>query len=219
VKETAGGQKRYPLQVRVVPDDATQYVGMAKYDFYARLDDPSGPEQFWFGLNFFKGSFGLWLLIALVIGLAVVLSTYLNGVISLLVTLLLFFGGVNREFIESVATGKNVGGGPTEAMSRIMNRQLTGPRMDESVSTGDKIVSTSDDAFRWTMKRLLNVIPDVQRFVTVKYGFVTVKYVSEGFNVPPGEMLLDFLVLAGYLMPWALLGFYLLRWREVAGPT
>jgi hypothetical protein len=185
---------------------------MAKYDFYVRLDDPGGPEQWYFGLNFFKGAFGLWLMIALVIGLAVVLSTYLNGVISLLVTLLLFVGGASRDFIESVASGKNVGGGPAEALSRLAQRQLTGPRMDDSVSTGDKIVSASDDAFRWGIKRILNLIPDVQRFATIDY-------VSEGFNIPPSQMFLDFLLLAGYLLPWALLAYYLLRLREIAGPT
>lgn len=205
----AGGQKRFPLQVRVVPDDGTQYVGMAKYDFYVRLDNPEGPEQLYFAWNFFKGGFGLWLQIALVIAVAVVLSTYLNGVISLLVTLLLLFGGANRDFIESVALGKNVGGGPAEAMSRMIKRELTGPRMDESTSAGDKIVSVSDAAFRLVMRGVLFAIPDVKRLDTTNY-------VAEGFNIPPGQMLMDFLLLCAYLYPLSLLAFYLLRWREVA---
>src|SRR5262249_14695593 len=72
---------RPPLQVRVIADDATQYVGMAKYDFYFRLDADAGADYVWFSINFFKAAFGLWLQVALVIGLAVILSTYLTGVV------------------------------------------------------------------------------------------------------------------------------------------
>lgn len=207
--QAVGGQRRFPLQVRVVPDDATQYVGMAKYDFYVRVDDPKGPEQLYFAWNFFKGAFGLWLQIALVIGVAVVLSTYLNGVISLLVTLLLLFGGANRDFIESVALGKNVGGGPAEAMSRMIKRELTGPRMDDSTSAGDKIVNASDEAFRLVMRGVLFAIPDLK-------SLNTTDFVKEGFNIRLGQMTMNFLLLLAYLFPLSLLAFYLLRWREVA---
>src|SRR5262249_45606785 len=71
-------ERKVPLTIRVVCDSPTQYVGMARYDLYGRLDEPGRGEQWLFMLNFFKGAFGLWLLLALVIGLAVVLSTYLN---------------------------------------------------------------------------------------------------------------------------------------------
>src|SRR5262249_27172420 len=50
-----------PLQVRVTSNDVTQYVGMARYDFYVRLDRPGQSEQLRFAVNFFKSSFGLWL--------------------------------------------------------------------------------------------------------------------------------------------------------------
>jgi hypothetical protein len=46
-------------------------------------------------------------------------------------------------------------------------------------------------------------------------------YVAEGFNIPWGDVLfLDtFLPLVGYLLPWAILAFYLMKFREVANPT
>ena len=96
------------LEVKVRCNSHTQYVGMAKYDLYLRQDDPSGGAEKWlFAANFFKGAFGLWLRLGLVLGIAVTLSTYLSGVISLILTGVLYFGGMSLEFIKSVAFGTN----------------------------------------------------------------------------------------------------------------
>lgn len=208
----ATGETRPLLTVRVTCDSFTQYVGMARYDLYMRLDDTSTSEQTRFSLNFFKGAFGLWLQLALIIGLAVVLSTYLNGVISLLITAILFFGGLGREFVQSVAFGINPGGGPMEALVRMSKRELTGASMSDSTSLGDQIVSKSDEAFRWFIRRVIDVIPDVDRFDLTAY-------VAEGFDISGAQMLLSFLLLVGYLLPWFVLAYYLMRWREIAGAT
>ena len=66
-----------------------------------------------------------------------------------------------------------------------------------------------DQGFQWMLRRLLNVIPDVDRFTWSNY-------VAEGFNVPGADILLNTLILAGYLLPWAVLAYYLFKSREVA---
>ena len=85
-------EKKVALTVRVLCESPSQYVGMAKYDFYVRLD-AGRSERAAFAYNFYKGAFGIWMRLALVIGLSVVLSTYLNGVISLLAVGVLYIGG------------------------------------------------------------------------------------------------------------------------------
>ena len=86
-----GASPSVQTRVSVTKQSSTQYVGMAKYDLYWRLDDPHrGSEKAAFTINFYKGAFGLWLRLCLVIGLAVALSTYLSGVISLLVAGILY---------------------------------------------------------------------------------------------------------------------------------
>jgi hypothetical protein len=185
------------LRMRVTCDSRTQYVGMAKHDMYIRLDDTDRSETLLFAINFFKAAFGLWLRIALILGLAVVLSTYLSGVISLLVTLVLYLFGVNKEFIQEVALGKNVGGGPLEAMVRLTRRELTGPSLKESAATGDQIVAAN------------LVIPDVDRFDLTNY-------VAEGFNITTEQMITSGAYLFIYLLPWAVLAYFLIKWREVA---
>jgi ABC-type transport system involved in multi-copper enzyme maturation permease subunit len=210
----AGGrQPPAPLTVRVKCNSVTQYVGMAKYDLYLCQDDPAGgAERRLFALNFFKAAFGLWLRLALMIAVAVALSTYLSGVISLLVTLLLYAGGWwARDFIKNLAQGQNVGGGPFESLVRMTRREQGVMPMEE---TAVKTVATfSDDIFRWFVRHiLLNVIPDVDRFDLTRN-------VAEGFNISGGQMLTTSLLLAAYLLPWAVLGYYLMKWREVASPN
>ena len=41
-------------------------------------------------------------------------------------------------------------------------------------------------------------------------------YLKEGFNINTEYLVMNLLVLAGYLLPWALLSYYLIRNREVA---
>ena len=200
--------KEPALRVEVRCTDPTQYVGMARYDLYFRLDDPEGgSERMSFAWNFLKGSVGLWFRLCLVIGLGVALSTYLSGVISLLMTGLLYFGGVCMDFVRTVGAGTNLGGGPLESAYRLATRQVMTAPLDKTGAV--KVAETTDLAFRWAVRRVLDSLPDVDRFDLSGY-------VAEGFNIPAGQIALNFLILAGYLLPWAILAYYLLKWREVA---
>jgi hypothetical protein len=183
-------------------------MGMAKYDLYFRADDPdSTNEKLWFSLNFFKGSMGLWLRMCLVTGIAVCLSTYLTGVISLLFTLILYMGGLVQEFIQQVAMGVNPGGGPVEALFRLVRRENMAAPLEQT--TANQIATTSDVFFRWIIRRLLDIIPDVERL-----DFTV--FVAEGFDISGTQIILNALILVGYLAPWAILAYFLLRWREIA---
>jgi hypothetical protein len=184
---------------------------MAKYDLYWRLDDPQrGGEVFAFILNFYKGMFGLWLRLCLVIGIAVALSTYLSGVISMIVTAKLYLLGGLMEYIQSIGQGTAPGGGPMEALVRLANRQVALMPLEESTTA--TVATTSDVVFRWFIRRVIDVLPDVDRYRLTAY-------VSEGFNIPLTQLFIDFGTLAFYMLPWVVLAYYLMKWREIAAPT
>ncbi len=208
------GDPRPPaLQVRITCDSPTQYVGMAKHDLYARLDSSQPRSEKWlFALNYFKGALGLWFLLALVIGLAVVFSTTFTGVVSLLIVMTLYFCGISRDFIEEVAFAKNQGGGPWEAMVRMTRRELTGPSLRESSATTEQFLGRADEVHRFIDRLVLYIIPDVDRF-----EFTT--YVAEGFNISGEQLLMSFLLLVGYILPWMVLAYYMIKWREVASSS
>ena len=59
------------------------------------------------------------------------------------------------------------------------------------------------------MRRFLNLVPDV-------YGYTWTSFVQEGFNIPFESLVMNLVVTVGYLLPWFILGYYLMRSREVA---
>jgi hypothetical protein len=173
-----------------------------------RGDDPeSGYDRLWFALNFYKAAAGLWLRICLVVTLTVVLSTYLSGVVTLLTVFLLYLFGLVIGFILEVGSGKNIGGGPLEAMLRLLTRQHLSAPMEETGVTA--ATSAGDAFFRFFLRGFLHIIPNVE---TSDF----VDHVAEGFNIGPGQLALSCLLTLAYLLPWVLLGYYMIKWREIA---
>lgn len=193
---------RPDLKISIRCEDPAQYLGVAKHDLY--LLDREGS----FALNFFKGAVGLWCRICLVIVVAVALSTYFTGVISLLTTLLLYVGGLLISFIAGVAAGKEIGGGPLESLIRLTRGMKLATELEQTPYV--RLALMLDEGFRFFLKLLLYVFPNVERFDLTGY-------VSQGFDIPVGQLFVDdFIPLLAYTVPWLVLGFYLIRSREIA---
>lgn len=204
-----------PLLVSLKCEDESQYLGVARHDLYL-LDEDSWfehaffgiNEDWWFGVNFCKGAVGLWFRLCLVIGLAVVLSTYLSGVISWLTAMFLYLAGLFEEYISDLARGVDIGGGPGEAFIRLVSRTPISAKLDPSPTTNVALVL--DEGFRGFLRLFVSqVIPDVGHFDWTEH-------VAEGFDISGGDLFLNAIFLAAYLLPWFVLGYYLLKSREVA---
>ena len=143
----------------------------------------------------------------MVIGLCVSLSTYLSGVISLLVALVLYFGGIVLPFMQEVAFGKSIGGGPFQSAFNLFNRKLPGAEVAQDNTTA--ALFWTDQVVQFGMRRVMDLFPDVERFTFTRF-------VQEGFNIPEGQLFLNFLLMAGYVLPWLVLAYYLMKWKEVA---
>jgi hypothetical protein len=193
--------------VNVDRSSGSQMLGVAKADLYMLAAERS------FIVNFFKGMLGIWFVMLLVLGVAVTSSTYLSGVISWFVTLAVFIAGLSLGYMREHAEGKAVGGGPFESLLRLGTRQPQGAPLEPSPTS--TVAQTFDEAFRWWMRRLVNVVPDVVRFFDMR------RYVANGFDISWGQILfLDSLLpLVGFLIPCGILGFYLMKFREIANPT
>ncbi len=182
-----------------------QLIGVAQRDFYLLANE----MPFW--QNYLKGIFGLWYSMLLLLGLAVVLSTYLSGIISWLCALFLFLAGYFLDYIKTLAAGRSEGGGGFESALRLLNRTPINAPLTQSPTVS--VLQTFDEGYRRVLGLILKVIPDVNRFDLTNY-------VAEGFNIPWGQELLlnTFLYLVCDLLPWACLAFYLMKYREVANP-
>jgi ABC-type transport system involved in multi-copper enzyme maturation permease subunit len=181
-----------------------QMLGVARTDLYLLA------AENWFPVNFVKGIVGIWCLMMLVLGIAVACSTYLSGIISWLATVFLVLAGLFITDIQNLAE-HGVGGGPIAAAARLL--QKTPEAMDLDDTTGTAVINTADLLYRWFLRRFLNLVPDVTRFNLYAY-------VANGFDIPWGQVLFldNILPLLGYLVPWGILAFYLMKYREIANP-
>ena len=206
-----GPADKPPVIVTVTCKEATQYVGMARYDLYFREDDTArGADTLRFSWNFTKASMGLWLRILLVTTLSLVLSTYLSGVVSLLVALFIFMLGQFQDFLLALVLGRVSGGGPLENLSRLITNEVAGKQLENTAL--NNVIMNTDRVLREFLGGLLNFLPEVQ-------SLSFTEYVSNGFNIGGADLAANALRTVAYLLPWLLLGYHSLREREVAGPT
>lgn len=204
----AGGRGKLTpaLEVQVKCEDKGQYLGVARSDLYLLEDDGS------FSINFFKGAVGVWCRLCLVIGIAVACSTFLTGVVSWLMAMFLYGAGLFQGFIRELAFGKDEFGtrtvGPTEAAIGFASRSPGAVPLEATPTV--QVATAVDEAYRWFLRNfLLNIVPDVDRFSWTNY-------VAEGFDISLADLALNLLMLITYLLPWAVLAYYLIKNREVA---
>jgi ABC-type transport system involved in multi-copper enzyme maturation permease subunit len=189
------------LQVQVKCETPSQFVGVAKYDLYLLESEGN------FSLNYFKGAFGLWFRLVIALAIAVACSTYLAGVLSFLTAMFLFIGGFFLEFINELARGGNVGGGPLESLARLIKNSTATVDLDPTPTV--RALQAFDWVYRWLLRRVMNIIPDVDR-----YGLTD--YVAQGFSIDPGFLLINLLTLVAYVLPWLVAAYYLMKAREIA---
>jgi len=185
--------------------EQAQMVGVAAQDLYLVVSE----QPFW--QNYYKGVFGLWCTHMLVLGVAVACSTYFSGVISLLLTLFYYVAGMNRQYLMQIAEGQVEGGGPGQSFIRLATRMTPSAPVDGTPTAS--IVQVMDRFFSWWVGRLMNLIPDVNRHDLYQF-------VANGFDIGWSDLLLldNGVGLIAYLVPWAILAYYLMKYREIANP-
>lgn len=196
----------YPLEVHVNCRASSQYLGTAKRNLYILLEEGN-----WI-LNFAKGIIGIWFFMVLVVTLGVVLSTYLNAPISLLVTLLIVILGqpviLNYIYTESLPDDPDRPGGRVfEASLRLINKENMVNVLPDNLAT--KTVKSLDNSVRYVFKLVHAALPDLKLYDRKVY-------VAEGFDIPWEELLATLVRLLMYLFPIVLIGYFLLSTREVA---
>jgi hypothetical protein len=203
----APGTPRLRILVSVDRVEAgAQMLGAARRDLYLLANE----RPFW--QNFLKGIVGMWCTHMLVLGIAVALSTYLSGLIAWACTMFLFGAGMFTEHLQKLAEGRMEGGGPAEALLRVTTGRVMAAQLDASPATS--VLRGADAVFSWWLRRVLNLVPDVNRFDLQPY-------VAYGFDVPISNVLVidNLIPLVGYLLPWAILAYYMMKYREIANPT
>jgi ABC-type transport system involved in multi-copper enzyme maturation permease subunit len=179
-----------------------QYYGFAQADCYLRKPDGSPIA------SLAKVFTSIWVQAVIVIAVGVTISTLVSGPVAVLFTAGFIILGFYRTDFVNIAIGKSYGGGPAESIVRIANQSNVMTRLDEGVLT---TIVTGFDAFvsRPLMWAVAQCLPDFSAFSTVRYA-------ADGYNVPWDRVLQDVTTCLGYVVALSVLGYFLLRTREVA---
>jgi hypothetical protein len=190
------------LEVLVKCLEQGQYYGFAQADCYLRRPDGSPIG------NYFKVFTSIWVQAVIVIAVGVTISTLVSGPVAMLFTFGFIVLGFKREFFLEIAEGRSYGGGPAESIVRIANQANVMTPLDEgllaTIVTGfDRFVSRP---IMWAVGQCL---PDFSAFSTVGYA-------ADGYNVPWDRVAQDITTCLGFVAALSVVGFFLLRTREVA---
>lgn len=197
------------LQVRVACRSFGQYLGMGPNDLYLVVGESS------LYLNFLKGLVGIWAMSVMVIVLGSCFSTYTGALASLLLCWAIMFLGVPpvQQFLGQLGPGTihrmdvNPGGGPLESLYRLARGMtMASPLPDH---WGSELIRQVDTGYGYLFSAVASIVPDL-------YQYDRTLHVSEGFNIPGGELVMSLILLGGYLVPYMLAGYYLLNAREIA---
>ncbi|QDU57459.1 ABC transporter permease [Aeoliella mucimassa] len=182
--------------------ERAQYFGFAQGDCYIHLGDAS---PVW---NFFKAYLSIWVQMVLVISIAVTASTVLSGPIAMLFTCSFILLGFFRDFFVGVAQGTQEGGGPIEALVRIVTHMnLISDFRDKNIAI--QIMRWIDDGLQFLMVSLASVLPNFN-------DFNVSNYVAYGFDIPANLVAQQLVTCLAYVIGLAVVGYFLLRNREVA---
>ncbi len=195
------------LQIVVQCLEKGQYFGFAKPDCYLRLPDGSPV------LNFIKVYLSIWVQMVIVIAIGVSASALLSGPVAMLFTVSFILLGFFRDFFVGVATGQLgsgstlYGGGPIESLVRLVTQQNVMSPL--KAGGAEPAIQGADSVLRFLMHSLAQVLPDFSAFSTVDFA-------AYGYDVPIDRVLQDLTTCLGYIIGLAVIGYFLLRTREVA---
>jgi hypothetical protein len=190
------------IEVQVKCIDRGQYYGFAQADCYLR--QPEGSPI----ASYIKVYASIWVQAVIVIAVGVTISTLVSGPVAMLFTAGFIILGFYREKFLEIALGESYGGGPAESIVRIANQSNVMVDLDKTVLT--TLVTGFDRFFaRPIMWCVGQCLPDFSALSTVGYA-------ADGYNVPWDRVAQDVTACLGFVVALSVLGFFLLRTREVA---
>jgi len=190
------------LRVEVRCLTAAQFLGVARPDLFVRLPDRS------FAVSYFKGIFGVGLMMVMIVVLGVTASSFVKGPIATILTLfMLLVGRMARPFFDELTSAQHMGGGVLESIYRIVKHLNPQTPLEDTLP--NNIMQWIDSAGLNVMWALKYLFPDFQ-------SFNMSEYVANGFDVPWSAAMLPSIALTvAYVIPWIILAHFSLKLREL----
>ena len=195
---TDGGKME--IWIQCVEDG--QYFGAAEPDLYIRTRDAN------VFFNFFKGYFGIWQQMIILLSFGILFSTFLSGPVAMFSTFGVMIAAFCRELLMNIAFMRELGGGPFEAWERLITHENL--RSDLSNTFGTYLIKFFDLLASGLLCFIGMVIPSF-----TEYDIYT-NYVASGFDIPLNTLAVHGLTTLAYVVPLFVVAYLILRGREVA---
>ena len=169
--------------------DSGQWIGMTPTSVQFISADHN------FAVNLVKSALILWLMSVLVVIIAIFASTFLSWPIAVVLTLVILLG---HWGVEQLGESLNPGVGRSVATD-----------LGFRDAAQSQVVSASVDAMARLLTSVSKVLPDVSRFPVMDN-------ITRGVNIPAAQIIQSLGVLGCYGLPMLVLGFVILKNKEVA---
>jgi hypothetical protein len=183
--------------------DRGQYLGMTQGDLFLKAAESS------FGWNLTKCFFCMWLQMLLMISLGVMFSTFLNGPVALVTTLVCLIIGFSAESIFALSVGDTPGGGPLESIIRLVRQDAMTTDLDID-PTSYAVIKGIDGVALKFLDASATSLPNLPKMNTSDF-------VASGFDIFGGIVTRHLATTIGYILAASLIGYFFLKTREVAG--
>ncbi|HZW34446.1 MAG TPA: hypothetical protein VFF52_27225 [Isosphaeraceae bacterium] len=199
-KLLAGSRGALKIEIRCL--SPTQYLGMAESDLYLL------PRSGNFGLNYMKGLFGIWLQAMVLTAIGICAGTFLSWPVALLTTIAFFIAGqLAFTFLVDFTRQAILGGGPFESLIRLLTHD--NQMSDLTPTAGVVLAKTLDSLVMPMMSMLVYIVPNFN-------ALDVSNLVADGFAVAWGLIGLNTLLALAYALPFSIVGYFILKNREVA---
>jgi len=191
------------LQIIIRCEDSQQYLGMAAADLALRAGEKT------FAWNFFKGYVSIWLQMFIVICFGVMYSTFLSGPVAMVATLSSLVLGFFGSNIDTFFNQQYNGGGPVEAIVRILTQKGTMIDLDLGNQALERTIRTIDYGMMSGVSTLKSAVPDFGRLGTSDF-------IAYGVDLFDGLLARHLLIALGYFLMTTIIGYFFLKTREMA---
>ena len=197
------------LEIEIACVESAQYVGMARTDLFVRLQDRP------FAVSYGKTVLGLWLMNLLIIIIGCTGSCFLKGPVSTVLTFGLLVmgtflrGTMDKMVLEFLNTpqGAVSGGGPIEALFRLLTQRNVQTPLDETTTT---------TMIKWTDFKIFSVLSIARHFIPDFTVFDTTWYVANGLDINLYAVVIpSLLMVISFLVPCLIIGYFALQVREL----
>ncbi|TWU62879.1 ABC transporter permease [Crateriforma conspicua] len=196
---------RIKVVIRCV--DRGQYLGVTKSSVYLRPGESS------FEWNMAKAYISIWLQMTMVIAFGVMFSTFLSGPVAMIATAVCVLLGFSAEQIYDtrhyIDSGVNRGGGPIEAMVRMLRQDSVTTELDVDV-LANKVIKTADAAIVYSLDAIATALPNLPKMVS------TAEYAASGFDIFNALLARHAAATFGYCLLAFLVSYFFLKSREIA---